>query len=397
MTEAHRPRPEIIQPNQIMAWLGPDGTFTKMAADQYLREREGIALSGEVSSIRKIFELVGNGSVDLGIVPTENSTAGPVKDTHQAFTEMDGLTIVGEVIIPIKHFLYMAPGVKDEDVKEVRSKREAILQCMDNIKKHFPIAKLVYTDSTTEAVKQASEDPRVAGIGSEIAASAQGLDRLVQISGFEDNPNNATTFVVIRKKGKEVTPITERDKTTFIADMKDQPGSLFSLLREFANQNINLTKIKSLISSDGNVSFLISVDGHENEERIHSTLSRIESTGTKIKRLGSYEKATYPPTQNGTKPDMEKAVKMIQEEIRNGRSRNNKKVAFTLPNQPRALLNALYPFARRGINLTEIDSLPSGNFEEYIFYLSFDAENKENEEAAIKEFTSRCTQLKTIN
>lgn len=396
MTERYQP--ETLQSAKTLAWLGPDGTFTRMAADEYLQKREGLVLGNEVKNIRKMFEQVMDGSVDFAIVPIENSTAGPVKDTHQALTEMDGFTIVDEVVIPIKHNLYMTPGVKDEDIREIRSKDQAILQCIDHIKKRFPKAKLVYTNSTTEAVRQAAEDSTISAIGSEIAAHAQGLeDKLVRIEDFEDNKNNATTFVVIRKKGNETTPITGRDKTTFIADMKDQPGSLFSLLGEFANQDINLTKIKSLISSDGNVGFLISIDGHENEERIDLTLFKIESTETKVKRLGSYEKAAYLPTQNGTRPDIEKAVEMIQEEIRNGRSRNNKKVAFTLPNQPRALLNALEPFARRGINLTEIDSMPSGNFEEYVFYLSYDTENKGKEEAAISELTGRCTQLKTIN
>jgi len=116
MTEAYKPKPETIQSTKIMAWLNPDGTFTKIAADQYAMGKDHIKLDSGAGSIREIFELVRAGSADLGIVPIENSTAGPVKDTHQAFTQLDDIVILGEVVIPIKHFLYMKPGVKNEDI-----------------------------------------------------------------------------------------------------------------------------------------------------------------------------------------------------------------------------------------------------------------------------------------
>ena len=390
----------MIQSSKLMAWLNPDGTFTRIAADQYAMGKNYIELGSGATSIREIFELVRAGSVDLGIVPIENSTAGPVKDTHQAFTEIDDIVILGEVVIPIKHFLYMTPGVKNEDVREIRSKDQALLQCRDHIEQSFPRATLKEVNSTTEAVKQAAEDPTIAGIGSEIAAQAQGLeDKLVRIPDFEDNPNNVTTFVVIGKKGKEISPITGRDKTTFIVNIKNQPGSLFSLLGEFANQNINLTKIKSLMSNDEDVSFLISIDGHENEEKIHLTLSDIETGGIKIKRLGSYEKAKYLPNQTLIKPDIDKAARMIQEEAKNGNGHDNNKsvVVFTLLNQPSALAKALGPFARRNINLTKIDSLPSGNFEEYVFYLSYDKKDEGKENEAIHELSLNCPQSVILN
>lgn len=400
MTEAYKPKPETIQSTKIMAWLNPDGTFTKIAADQYAIGEEDIKLNNGVSSIRGIFELVRDGSADLGIVPIENSTAGPVKDTHHAFTEIDDIVILGEVVIPIKHFLYMTQGVKNEDVREIRSKDQALLQCRDHIEQSFPRAILKEVNSTTEAVRQAAEDPTIAGIGSEIAAQALGIEnKLRRISGFEDNPNNVTTFVVIGKKGNEIPPITGRDKTTFIVSIKNQPGSLFSLLSEFANQNINLTKIKSLISNDDDVIFLISIDGHENEEKIHSSLSNIEKAGIQIKRLGSYQKAKYSLSQIAIKPDIDRAAKMIQEEVKseNGHNNNKRVVVFTLLNQPSTLAKALEPFARRKINLTKIDSLPSGNFEEYVFYLSYDKKEEGNENESIQELSVHCAQLVILN
>lgn len=400
MTEQYKPAIETESVPETVSWLKPPGTFTEMAARKYV-EKVGdnhARLNDGTVSIEEIFKQVSEGKSKKGIVPIDNSTAGPVKNTHQALIHMDDIIILGEEVIPIKHFLYMSSRAEMKNIREIRSKDQALMQCADHISQYFPGVALKEVNSTTEAVKQAADDPFIAAIGSKIAAQAQGIeDQVVKISGFEDNPNNVTTFVAIGKKGKEITPITGRDKTTFIANIENQPGSLYSLLSKFANQDINLTKIKSLRTTDDKVSFLISIDGHEQEEKVHSALLTVEEDGIGIKRLGSYEKSSFTPEKLAQKPDIEKAARIIQKEAQNGNGddANTSIVVFTLLNETGALAKALEPFAQRKINLTKIDSLPSGNFEEYIFYLGYDKGNLDAEvqNLLLNELASRCTQM----
>ena len=65
---------------------------------------------------------------------------------------------------------------------------------------------------------------------------------------------------------------------------------MYEILRVFAEEDINLTKIESRPSKKGmgNYLFFIDMQGHRNESHINKTLSVIESEVSMIKILGSY-------------------------------------------------------------------------------------------------------------
>lgn len=363
---------EFAQPTQI-GWLGPKGTFTEKAAKRW-RTKVGESsadLAREHSpNIKAIFKGVLDESLDVGVVPIENTIGGPVKDTHRELEELVNIAIIGEVVLPIQQYFY---SQDDQQVATIASKDQALAQAANWIASHYPQVNKMEVSSTSLAVQMAAENPTIGAIASEDAAVELGLsDRLRRTDeSVEDNKANTTTFVAIAKNADSSEP-SGNDKTTLILDLPNYAGSLYSVLTDFASRRINLTKIKSLRSADGKTRFLISIDGHRNEDKTSSALTSLDEKGTGVKILGSYPKDSYFP-KHRVEPDMKNAIKMIEKEAKNDATddKDNHTVVFSLRNQVGALAKVLGIFAERNINLTEIDSMPSGNFEEYIFYLSF--------------------------
>jgi len=271
-----------------IAVFGPMGTFTDEAARGYFKGGE----IGYAPSITAVFAEVASGKAEYGVVPIENSTEGSVGETIESLMRYD-VQIAGEIYHQIRHVL---AGVgKLSDVKQIISHPQAINQCTKKIsillgKKLPKIVTKLRTGadySTAGAIAKVAKlkDPKVAAIGSRIAAERYGLKIL--IDNLADREDNETRFFVISKKGK---PKTGRDKTSVIIAVKDEAGALYRLLGIFAKENINLTKIESRPRRDKKWEylFLIDFEGHKDEKRIEKVLSAVKDNTTYYKFLGSY-------------------------------------------------------------------------------------------------------------
>src|SRR5690606_9831857 len=145
---------------------------------------------------------------------------------------------------------------------------------------------LVAVESTSKAARLAADEEGTAAICSHIAAQSFGVPILFE--NIEDSEDNQTRFIIIskdfmNKKGKI-------DKTTILAKLSHQPGSLVNFLQEFHNANINLTKIESRPAKKRKSFkywFLIDFEGHYEDEAVSRILEKYKDN---IKLLGSYPK-----------------------------------------------------------------------------------------------------------
>ena len=86
----------------------------------------------------------------------------------------------------------------------------------------------------------ASPEAGVAVIASRLAARVYGLEILAE--RIEDMSQNFTRFFVV---GKGDAPHSDPAKTSLVFAVPNTAGSLYGALREFADRNINLTKLES--------------------------------------------------------------------------------------------------------------------------------------------------------
>ncbi len=232
------------------------------------------------------------GAVDVGVVAIENALEGMVNVTVDTMAFDVDLRIQREIIVPVEFDLLGVPGATLADIAAVRSMPVAFGQCRAFLHEALPGAVERSADSTAGAAQAvaADGDRTVAALANPLAGVRYGLE--VMASGVEGHADNATRFVVV---APDVVPAaTGHDKTTvMVFQHADRPGSLLSILQEFAARAINLTRLESrpARSSLGHYCFLIDLEGHIADEVVADALRTIHAEQDRCKFLGSYPAA----------------------------------------------------------------------------------------------------------
>ena len=271
----------IEQPVSI-AFLGPEATFTHMAA----RHLFGLAARyREATTIEGVFDTVRRGDAQYGVVPFENSTEGAVTFTLDALIN-GGLLIRQEVILEVAHcLLSRAKGLTDID--RVYSHPQALAQCRLWLARNLSGCQIVQTTSTTAAAREALEDDRAAAVASRLAAELYALSILRE--GIQDREENATRFVVL---AREDAPRTGDDKTSlaFCLPNAAERGALKQVLEVFDRWKLNLTKIES--RPNGRKAweyvFLADLEGHREDPGVASAIEELRGLCDIVRVLGSY-------------------------------------------------------------------------------------------------------------
>lgn len=272
-----------------IGFLGPQGTFTEEALRSCTEFEESELVP--FSSIQDVIVAVERREVDKGMVPIENSTEGAVNTTLDMLAFDVNLLIEREVISPVAHNLIVPAGLDKDHIERVISIPQATAQCRSYLMRELPQAEIGATSSTAEAVSIASQDPsgRTAAIGTALAAQIYGMTVLDE--KIQDVAENQTRFVVI---GKEMASATGFDKTSIVCFIaEDRPGSLLSILQEFAYRGINLTKIASRPTRKalGEYCFFVDLEGHVEDATVADALKCLRCKLRQVKHLGSYPRA----------------------------------------------------------------------------------------------------------
>ena len=274
-----------------IGFFGPFGTFTEQA----LLTQPDLA-EGELIPFRTVpdvLDAVDAGEVDLGFVPIENSIEGTVNFTQDALAFDHELLIQREVVLDIEHCLLVNAGTRLEDIKVVMSIPVATAQCHQFLRSRLPQVELQAANSTAEAARTLGEHPQpgVAAIAPRNAGTLYGLEVLE--AGIADNDANQTRFVLVGKD--HIPPRTGHDLTALVVYQRaDEPGSLISILQEFAARRINLSNLLSRPTKRGGLGdycFILYADGHIADELLADAMRSLHSKQGHVKFLGSYPAA----------------------------------------------------------------------------------------------------------
>ncbi|PNR94031.1 hypothetical protein HWHPT5561_07365 [Petrotoga sp. HWH.PT.55.6.1] len=281
-----------MKKNQTLkcGYLGPKGTFSEIAAMKYFGENVFLM---PLQSISDVFEMVQSKEVDFGVVPIENSVEGSVNITMDLLFEKSDIHVMGECVVPIKHFLVSYESLDLAEIKKLFSHQQAIGQCSKFIKNRLNNPDIIFTASTANACEMIKDVPGSAAIGSENIINIYNLKVLAR--DIQDSKSNSTRFFIIAnsKRFTKFEGTAKNSKTSIICSpMHNEPGVLYNMLKAFKEKDINLTRIESRPTKKqlGEYSFYIDFEGYTEDKDVKTALVKLEKMSSFFKILGSYPK-----------------------------------------------------------------------------------------------------------
>jgi prephenate dehydratase len=283
--------PEHAAP--LVAYLGPEGTFTETAARLVTGGDDAEQHLVPCADVTEVLRRVETGDAARGVVPIENTLEGSVTATLDALAFDTDLLIHGELELPVALVAAGRPGTSLDEVVAVQSHPVALAACRRWLSTTLSGAERISVASTAKAaqlVADAGDDagPQLA-IVNPLAAQRYGLEVLAR--DVADRPGNSTRFVVV---GTQLPPPTGWDKTSLVVFIEtNRPGALLQLLEIFAERELNLTKIESRPTKAelGEYCFFVDVEGHLADERVGDALAAVKRTQRDVKVLGSYRRS----------------------------------------------------------------------------------------------------------
>lgn len=263
-----------------VAYLGPPGTFTHMAALKAF----GLAANYvEAATIAGVFDAVARGTTPYGVVPIENSTEGGVTFTLDCLLDTD-VRIRGELVLDVSQCLIGRTAALGS-IQRVYSHPQALAQCRSWLAENLPGAQLVVSQSTAAAAREAAADPGGAAVASALAAELHGLP--VVRDGIQDRAHNKTRFFVLAATD---APRTGNDKTSLVFSTPHEQGALRRALELFDSGGINLCRIESRPGREKlwEYVFFTDIEGHREDPAVAHALERLAEHCATVKVLGSY-------------------------------------------------------------------------------------------------------------
>jgi prephenate dehydratase len=275
----------MAKPKMSVAFQGERGAYSEDACVNYF----GAGVETKpCPDFQSVFSAVEKDEVAHAVVPVENSIEGSVAQVNDLLLDHD-LTIVGEVIVPVKHCLIVAEGATMDSIKEVMSHPQALGQCRKFLQNH-PDWRTIASYDTAGSARIVAESGRtdLAAIASKRAAGVYNLSILKEDIQSEDA--NFTRFFVLEKNPG---PVEGANKTSIVFATKNAPGALHKCLGEFASRNVNLSKLESRPRRNKPWVYVFYADfeGSMDDPDCHAAVGGLLKTGAFVKILGSYKKA----------------------------------------------------------------------------------------------------------
>jgi prephenate dehydratase len=279
-------------------YLGPEGTFSHEAL--LAAPNSGALEAVPLPTIFDAVMAVHHREVEYALVPIENSLEGSVSATLDALAmETEDVAIVGEVVHPIRQCLIARTQLELSEIETVVSHPQASGQCARFIRTRLAGAHVHAAASTADAVRIVAEQARPwAALGNRLAAERFGCE--VLRAGVEDLPDNETRFVWLARTGADPgapgtgTPRGPwKTSIVFWGVGSEAPGWLVGCLSEFADRDVNLTRIESRPRKQGlgRYMFFADFEGRVGEAHVDAALLGLRAHVEVLRLLGSFPSA----------------------------------------------------------------------------------------------------------
>ena len=273
-----------LEAPQRVAYLGPAGTFSELAALQFF----GTSIEHvPCANFDEVFHATTAGSADFGVVPVENNTEGVVTRTLDLFLNSP-LHIIGETSFLVRHHLLRLSNSLD-NIEVVLAHPQALAQCQGWLSQHLPKAERRAVSSNAEGARLAASNPNWAGIASERAGSEFGLH--VVAHAIQDDAFNRTRFAVVCLPQTQPMPAASgKDCISLIVSVPNKPGAVHDLLIPLKKHGVSMTRFESRPARSGQWEYFFYIDlvGHPSTPHVAAALQELQGLCAFYKMLGSY-------------------------------------------------------------------------------------------------------------
>jgi len=266
-----------------VAIQGSHASFHEEAAFKYFGDNITIV---ECESFKKTCELLKKKEVDYTVMAIENSLAGSILPNYNLLRDYR-FNIAGEVHLNIQLHLMALPGVPFEDIKFVESHPIAIRQCDDFLEDNPQLKVSEGMDTASCAQKIKEESLRdTAAIANKLAAKVYGLEILER--RIETNKKNYTRFLILSNNRE---PIEGANKASLSFQIGNTVGALFSVLKCFEEEGINMSKIQSMpvLGRRNEYEFYVDVEW-KNQSDYDASVKKVLKHATNFNIMGEYLK-----------------------------------------------------------------------------------------------------------
>lgn len=269
-------------PHKLVAINGVLGSNSDIARRHLFPEMDSFACE----TFEDAFRALKDGTVELALIPVDNTIAGRVADVHHLLATSD-FYIIGEYFLPIDFALLALPGANILDLKDVYSHVHAIPQCRKiirelNLKPH------VHPDTAGAAADVALwGDKTKAALAPTLAAEIYGLQILRE--KVQDTLDNTTRFLVLSRD--YIRPKNENNVfiTSLFFEVRNIPAALYKALGGFATNGIQVIKLESYVDPQFSVArFYIEALGHADDRALGLALEELAFFAKDIRQMGSY-------------------------------------------------------------------------------------------------------------
>ena len=259
---------ELKKDGVRVAYQGVEGSYGHGAALKYFGKGADLY---HVAAMEDAMTEVEEGRADYGVLPIENSSAGAVSDNYDLLVKHN-VYIVGEIQLPVNHALLGLPDASLEDIKEVYSHPQALMQCSNYLNSH-------------------REWRQVSMVNTAVAAKKVLEDKLYGLKVLEapvnHNRNNTTRFIVLSRN-----PVYRKDagKVSICFEGAHKSGSLYNMLGNLIYNDVNMLMIESrpIEGRSWEYRFFVDAEGSLSDPAIQNALKGISAEAVNMRILGNY-------------------------------------------------------------------------------------------------------------
>ncbi len=277
-----------------VAFLGPKGSYSHLAARQYAARHFEQFIESGCAKFADIFNQVETGQADYAVVPIENTSSGGINDVYDLL-QHTSLSIVGELTIPIDHCVLVSTSTDADKIQTVYSHPQPFQQCSQYLSR-YPHWKIEYTESTSAAMEKVAQasSPVVAALGSEAGGALYGLQVLEHCQA--NQTQNITRFLVLARKAVNVSDQVPA-KTTLLMATGQQAGALVEALLVLRNHNLIMTKLESrpIHGNPWEEMFYLDIQANLDSLPMRKALKELADITRSMKVLGCYPSENVVP------------------------------------------------------------------------------------------------------